>query len=52
MKSSDSTLHTIHMDGAASYNLIFPFPNQVISSHGISGAGSPKVQWRTPLDEC
>ena len=31
MKSSDSTLHTIHMDGAASYNLIFPFPNQVIS---------------------
>jgi hypothetical protein len=31
MKSSDATLHTIHMDGAASYNLIFPFPNQVIS---------------------
>jgi hypothetical protein len=31
MKSSDSTLHTIHMDGAASYNLPFPFPNQVVS---------------------
>lgn len=31
MKSSDATLHTIHMDGAASYNLPFPFPNQVIS---------------------
>jgi len=31
MKSSDAVLHTIHMDGAASYNLPFPFPNQVIS---------------------
>ncbi len=31
MKSSDATLHTIHMDGAASYNLPFPFPNQVVS---------------------
>jgi hypothetical protein len=31
MKSSDATLHTIHMDGAASFNLPFPFPNQVIS---------------------
>jgi len=31
MESSDATLHTIHMDGAASYNLPFPFPNQVIS---------------------
>jgi len=31
MKSSDATLHTIHMDGAASYNLPFPFPNQVIT---------------------
>lgn len=31
MKSSDATLHTIHMDGAASYNLPFPFPNQTIS---------------------
>jgi hypothetical protein len=31
MKSSDATLHTIHMDGAATYNLPFPFPNQIIS---------------------
>jgi len=31
MNSSDATLHTIHMDGAATYNLPFPFPNQVIS---------------------
>jgi hypothetical protein len=31
MKSSDATLHTIHMDGAASYNLPFPFPEQVSS---------------------
>jgi hypothetical protein len=31
MKSSDAVLHTIHMDGAASYNLPFPFPNQVVS---------------------
>src|SRR5438552_7585082 len=31
MKSSDATLHTIHMDGAATYNLPFPFPNQLIS---------------------
>ena len=31
MMSSDATLHTIHMDGAASFNLPFPFPNQVTS---------------------
>src|SRR5271156_2842076 len=31
MKSSDATLHTIHMDGAASYNLPFPFQNQTVS---------------------
>jgi hypothetical protein len=31
MKSSDATLHTIHMDGAATYNLPFPFTNQTIS---------------------
>ena len=31
MKSSDATLHTIHMDGAATYNLPFPFPNQITS---------------------
>ena len=31
MQSSDATLHTVHMEGAATYNLPFPFPNQVIS---------------------
>jgi hypothetical protein len=31
MKSSDATLHTIHMDGAASFNLPFPFTNQTVS---------------------
>src|SRR5208282_1306940 len=29
MVSSDATLHTIHMDGAATYNLPFPFPDRV-----------------------
>lgn len=31
MRSSDATLHTIHMDGAYTFNLPFPFPGQVIS---------------------
>jgi hypothetical protein len=31
IKSSDATLHTVHMDGAATFNLPFPFPNQVVS---------------------
>src|SRR5881398_2118917 len=31
MKSSDATLHTVHMDGAATYNLPFPFTSQIIS---------------------
>ena len=31
MKSSDATLHTVHMTGAASYNLPFPFVNKVVS---------------------
>ena len=31
MKSSDATLHTVHMNGAATYNLPFPFTNQVVS---------------------
>jgi hypothetical protein len=31
MRSSDATLHTIHMDGAATFNLPFPFPNQILS---------------------
>jgi len=28
MMSSDATLHTIHMDGAATFNLPFPFPDR------------------------
>jgi len=31
MKSSDPVLHTVHMDGVASYNLPFPFTNQIVS---------------------
>lgn len=31
MKSSDPTLHTIHMTGAATYNLPFPFQSDYIS---------------------
>ena len=31
MMSSDATLHTVHMDGAASFNLPFPFPGRVTS---------------------
>ncbi len=31
MVSSDATLHTIHMDGAATFNLPFPFPDRVNS---------------------
>ena len=31
MQSSDATLHTIHMDGAASFNLPFPFTAQITS---------------------
>ena len=29
MRSSDATLHTIHMDGAATFNLPFPFTDRV-----------------------
>lgn len=29
MQSSDATLHTVHMDGAATFNLPFPFTNQI-----------------------
>ncbi|MGO8984232.1 MAG: hypothetical protein ACLQFM_05550 [Terriglobales bacterium] len=31
MRSSDATLHTIHMEGAATFNLPFPFVNQTTS---------------------
>ena len=29
VRSSDQTLHTVHMEGVATYNLPFPFPNKV-----------------------
>jgi hypothetical protein len=38
MRSSDATLHTVHMDGAATFNLPFPFPNQ-ISSRTMANPG-------------
>ncbi len=38
MMSSDATLHTIHMDGAATFNLPFPFPNRV-TSRAMPSAG-------------
>ena len=31
MKSSDPVLHTVHMDGAATFNLPFPFQNRTIT---------------------
>ncbi len=31
MMSSDATLHTVHMDGAATFNLPFPFADRVTS---------------------
>jgi hypothetical protein len=31
LKSSDAVLHTVHMDGAASYNLPFPFTDRPVS---------------------
>jgi hypothetical protein len=37
MRSSDATLHTLHMDGASSINLPFPFPGQVVSRTMASG---------------
>ena len=38
MVSSDATLHTIHMDGAASFNLPFPFPGRA-TSRNLSAPG-------------
>ncbi len=31
LKSSDAVLHTVHMDGAATYNLPFPFTNKTVA---------------------
>jgi hypothetical protein len=38
MKSSDATLHTIHMEGAATYNLPFPFVDKV-SARPLNNSG-------------
>jgi Polysaccharide lyase family 4, domain II len=43
MKSSDATLHTVHMTGAATYNLPFPFVNQVVSRN-MPSAGLVNLQ--------
>jgi hypothetical protein len=40
MVSSDATLHTVHVEGSASFNLAFPFPDQassrVVSTPGVA----------------
>lgn len=38
MKSSDPVLHTVHMDGAATFNLPFPFENR-ITTRNMPNAG-------------
>ena len=43
MQSSDATLHTVHMDGAATFNLPFPFPGRV-SSRTLSNPGLVHVR--------
>jgi hypothetical protein len=37
MKSSDAVLHTIHMDGAASFNVPFPFPEMITRNMNSPG---------------
>ncbi len=52
LKSSDATLHTVHMDGAASYNLPFPFTNQIVTrTMQTPGLVNVQMQWRPYLDE-
>jgi hypothetical protein len=43
MQSSDATLHTIHMEGAATFNLPFPFTHQV-TARTMSTAGLVHIQ--------
>ncbi len=43
MESSDATLHTIHMEGAATFNLPFPFTHQ-ITSRTMSAPGLVHLQ--------
>jgi hypothetical protein len=51
MKSSDAVLHTIHMDGAASFNVPFPFPETITRNMNSPGLVKPALQRRTRLDE-
>jgi hypothetical protein len=43
LKSSDAVLHTVHMDGAASYNLPFPFTDRPVSRN-MPAAGLVNVR--------
>lgn len=43
MKSSDAVLHTVHMDGAASYNLPFPFTDRTVTRN-MPAAGLVNVR--------
>ncbi len=43
MKSSDAVLHTVHMEGAATYNLPFPFVDRVIS-RPMNSAGTVSLR--------
>jgi len=43
MKSSDAVLHTVHMDGAASYNLPFPFTDRTVT-RSMPAAGLVNVR--------
>lgn len=43
MESADATLHTIHMDGAATFNLPFPFTHQV-TTRTMSTPGLVHIQ--------
>jgi hypothetical protein len=43
MESSDATLHTVHMEGAATFNLPFPFQHQ-ITSRTMSTPGLVHIQ--------
>lgn len=43
IKSSDATLHTVHMEGAETYNLPFPFLNQV-TTRNMSSPGLVSVK--------
>ena len=43
LKSSDATLHTVHMDGAATYNLPVPFTNQIVTRN-MQTAGLANVR--------